>query len=133
MSASASQRRLLVELAADAVVVMTVPVFREGQPAVAVETQARETLCPPAVAVLSSSPTHGPHGTAHTRPSDQQIVDAERDGLPRRYAGGDKGDSKASRQRPASAARCTGTTAVQEPFREPVMNTYDPSDYIVYV
>jgi hypothetical protein len=26
-----------------------------------------------------------------------------------------------------------GTTAVQEPIREPVMNTYDPSDYIVYI
>src|SRR5687767_13924992 len=81
MSARASQRRLLVELAAGAVVVMTVPVFREGQPAVTVETQGRGSRCPPAVLALSSSPTHGPHGTAHTRPSDQQIFHAERDGL----------------------------------------------------
>src|SRR5688500_1434267 len=58
MSASASQRRLLVELAADAVVVMTVPTFCEGQPAVAVETQGRETPCPAAVLALSSSPPH---------------------------------------------------------------------------
>src|SRR5215207_6865849 len=53
MSASASQRRLLVELAAGAVVVMTVPVVCEGQPAVAVETHVRETPCPNAVLALS--------------------------------------------------------------------------------
>src|SRR5215204_7087471 len=53
MSASASQRRLLVELAAGAVVVMTVPVVCEGQPAVAVETHVCETPCPAAVLALS--------------------------------------------------------------------------------
>src|SRR5215212_3868054 len=53
MSASAGQRRLLVKLAAGAVVVMTVPVVCEGQPAVAVETHDCETPCPAAVLALS--------------------------------------------------------------------------------